>query len=305
MPRPAPPVRSSQPAAAAGLERQPVRPRAAALALLTAALWGGTPVAISYSTDELPPVAVAGLRFALGGAFMLAWCRWEGSPIGLGRGQVLPALIGGVLLFFQISLFNVGVEWSNSSHGSVFINTFIFWVVAIEHFITRSDRLTRRRFGGLLLAAAGVAVVLVMRESPRVPQPGDGDAPSLLGDVVLIVSAAVLGVKIVYTRYAVGRLAPGQFVLWHDIIGVALFAAWSLAFERGEIAAGDFNVPVVLGLLYQGVIVAGLCFAIQARLLRRHSASSISVFSFATPIFGIVAGVLLRGDPLSPWLLVA
>ena len=62
---------------------------------------------------------------------------------------------------------------------------------------------------------------------------------------------------------------------------------------------------VLLGLFYQGVIVAGLCFAIQAYLLRRHSASKISIYSFATPLFGVVAAWAFRGDPLSPWLFVS
>ena len=61
----------------------PSRPRMGAGAslavLLTAALWGGTPVAVSFSQDELPPVFVAGVRFAQAAAFMLLWCRWEGS----------------------------------------------------------------------------------------------------------------------------------------------------------------------------------------------------------------------------------
>ena len=60
-----------------------------------------------------------------------------------------------------------------------------------------------------------------------------------------------------------------------------------------------------LGVIYQGIFVAGLCFAIQAMLLRHHSASQISVFGFATPLFGVGLGVLLRGDPLSANLLVA
>ena len=61
----------------------------------------------------------------------------------------------------------------------------------------------------------------------------------------------------------------------------------------------------VWSLLYQGFAVAGLCFAIQARLLEKHSASSVAVFSFATPLFGILFAVLFRGDPLSPWLFVS
>ena len=60
-----------------------------------------------------------------------------------------------------------------------------------------------------------------------------------------------------------------------------------------------------MSLVYQGVFVAGICFALQALLLRHHSASQISVFSFATPLFGVGTGILLRGDRMTPMLMVA
>ena len=43
----------------------------------------------------------------------------------------------------------------------------------------------------------------------------------------------------------------------------------------------------------------------QARLLTRHSASGLSVFSFATPLFGVKLAVIFRGEELSGWLGVA
>ncbi len=52
-------------------------------------------------------------------------------------------------------------------------------------------------------------------------------------------------------------------------------------------------------------LMAGVCFALQAVLLRKYSASQISVFSFATPLVGVAMSVLLRGDQLSPWLLAS
>jgi drug/metabolite transporter (DMT)-like permease len=61
----------------------------------------------------------------------------------------------------------------------------------------------------------------------------------------------------------------------------------------------------VWALLYSGFVVSGFCFAANAWQLRRHGASQVSVFSFTTPIFGVALGVLLRGDVLSPWLLVS
>ena len=281
---------------------QPLGMTSVALVLLTALLWGGTPVAISYSMDTLPPIAVAALRFAMAAVFMLFWCRFDGSGIRLRAGQLRPVMVAGVLLFAQISLFNFGIWLSNSSHATMLINTFIFWVVAIEHFVTRSDRLTTRRVTGLLVAAAGTMVIFLSTGTTTVSETS-GDVPSLAGDAILLCSALLLGIKIVYIKEALRTVESGKLIFWHDVIGVGLFAAYSFALEETTIT--DFDTPAILGLLYQGVLVAGFCFAVQTHLLRRHSASQISVFGFSTPLFGVALSYLFRGDRISSWLLVS
>src|SRR3990172_13435173 len=146
-------------------DQQPLGPASVALNLLTTALWGGTPVAVHYSVDQLPPIAVSGIRFALAAAFMLFWCRLEGSSLSLERRQWRPTLIMGLLLFGQIALFTVGIAMTNSSHSTVLINTFVFWVAGIEHFITRTMRFDGKRLVGLVFAAAGGLIVLGISES--------------------------------------------------------------------------------------------------------------------------------------------
>lgn len=285
---------------------RPIGSAAASLCILLAALWGGAPVAISYSVDTLPPVAVAGLRFVLATLFMLFWCRAEGTDLSLRPGQLTPSLVLGLLLFAQIALFTYGVRESNSSHATLFINTFIFWVAAIEHFVTRTARLSLARWLGLLLAGAGVVLILGTTEPPAASDMTDGpkrDVPTLFGDAFLLASAVLLAAKLIYTKAATRRVEPGKLIFWHDLIGVGLFAIYSAVFETTTWR--QFTVPAVLGLLYQGLVVAGFCFAVQAHLLKRHSASQIAVFSFLTPLFGIAISVLFRGDPLSPWLLVS
>ena len=326
----------------------PLGPATIALTLLLVALWGGTPVAIKYSVATIPPIAVSAIRFAMAAVFMLAWCRMEGTSVALRPGQLKPCLILGILLCLQISLFTLGVEASIASHGTLFINTFIFWVAAIEHFVTRTDRLSLTRLSGLLVAAAGVLLILTMQNSsPAVPEreaasavtarpdssaettsrasveaastsdgsgsnhsAGDDSAGSptspestLWGDLLLLTSAMLLGIKIIYTKQATQTVEPGKLIFWHDVFGTGLMAAWSLLYETVDPAG--FTLPAVLGLLYQGIVVAGFCFGCQARLLRKHSASQLSVYSFATPLFGILLAVLLLGEQLSPWLFVS
>jgi drug/metabolite transporter (DMT)-like permease len=41
-------------------------------------------------------------------------------------------------------------------------------------------------------------------------------------------------------------------------------------------------------------------FVIWFALIARYSASRLSAFTFLTPLFGVAAGHLLLGDPLTP-----
>ncbi len=49
---------------------RPISFTSAVLATTCAALWGGLAVAVRYTQEELPPLATAGCRFALGAALL-------------------------------------------------------------------------------------------------------------------------------------------------------------------------------------------------------------------------------------------
>ncbi|REJ79804.1 MAG: DMT family transporter [Planctomycetota bacterium] len=279
---------------------QPLGPLSAFLAILTAMLWGGTAVGSRIAVDAVPPLALGGLRFAMAALFMLVWCRMERSPLGISRPQWRPVLICGLLLFVQIGTFNLGTEHSTASHATLFINTFIFWVAAIEHFITHDHRLNARQLAGLIVAAAGVVILVVQAAGIHETPESQTDSATLFGDALLLTSALLLAIKIVYTKRAVRTVTPGTLIFWHDVVGVVLFSVASAVWE--DVGSIALTTETALALLYIGVVISGFCFAAQAWLLKRHSASAISVFSFSTPVFGVAAAVIFRGDVLSPWL---
>jgi drug/metabolite transporter (DMT)-like permease len=58
--------------------------------------------------------------------------------------------------------------------------------------------------------------------------------------------------------------------------------------------------PIVLAsLAYQAVIVAFASYLAWFWLLTRYLAARLSVLSFLTPLFGMVAGVVFLSEPLS------
>ena len=288
--------------------RQPLTLTSVLLVMVTVVVWAGTPTAVRFSTDLLPPITVAGLRFTLAAIFMAAWAWLHGTPLRINSGELRPMLLGGLLMFLQIGTFTLGVHYSNASHGSIFINTYIFWVVAIDHFVTRHDRLSIRKSLGLVFAATGAALILLT--TARSHSAEVAESASLNGDLLLLLSAFILGGKISYTKTVVARIAPDRFIFWHDVFGVVLFAVIALAFEHFDpstlLDLGDPKMRAAWwGIAYQGFAVAGLCYALQTRLLEKHAASKVAVFSFATPLFGVLFAVLLRGDPLSSALFIS
>ena len=270
--------------------RRPLSGTSLAIVITIVMLWGGNSVAVSFSVDTLPPVAVAGIRFAMGTVVLFFWCLFERTPFRINRHEAWMSIVAAFLLFTQISTFNVGVQLSNSTHGAMLVNTFIFFVGAIEH-VTGVDRLNARRAIGFGMAATGVMLVMQTRNDGSVAE------TFLIGDALLLLSALLLAVRVVYVRHAVQTMPPSRLMFWHSVFGVGMFAVWSLSTET--FAESRLTTASLLGLLYQGVIVAGLCFVLHASLLTKHSASQVSVFSFATPVFGVLFSVLLRNEPFN------
>jgi drug/metabolite transporter (DMT)-like permease len=81
-----------------------------------------------------------------------------------------------------------------------------------------------------------------------------------------------------------------------------IFLTGAVLFE--PMTTAPLTARVVGGLLYQGLIVAGIGFILWVRLLHDHAPGVISVFGFPTPIFGVLFSALLFAEPLTRTLVI-
>jgi drug/metabolite transporter (DMT)-like permease len=72
--------------------------------------------------------------------------------------------------------------------------------------------------------------------------------------------------------------------------------ASALIGEHGDVIVSP---ALVASLLYQGAIVTFASYLIWFWLLTRYLAARLSVFTFLTPLFGVITGVLLLDEPLT------
>jgi len=236
---------------------------------------------------------MAALRFIIGALTVWVGALFVGIPVRVPR-AVWQGLAGlGVLFTVQIWLLNAGTQYTTAGRSGVLINVYPFFLTLFSHFFIPGDRLTVAKSIGLVFSFSGV--FLLFAESVSL-----ADTDYVLGDLMVATSGMLLGLRQVVIKRLVQGLHPFQVLFWQAVLSLPIFAVWSLLFERD--AHYEMSAAVVGGVLYQGLVVAGLCFILLVFLIRHHSASRLGVFSFATPIVGVLLSAWLLGEEISPVL---
>lgn len=266
--------------------------RAVALVLLLSALWGGNTVAVKIGLADAPPLALAWMRFALGGVCVLAWGLWTRAEFTVRPREGWPLLGLGLLFTTQLGLLNVGTWLSTAGHAAVLVNSYPVHIVVIAHFMVPGDRMTPATLGGVLLGYGGIVllfwdqIVALRLADPRM----------LAGDAILAVSALLLGFRQVLLNRQLQFIHPVKPLLSQVLIGIPLFAllSWLLESEPSRLTP-----RLAASLFYQGVIIAGFNFIANMSLLKTYRPSALAAFALTTPLFGVAATALVVHEPIT------
>ena len=265
------------------------------VSLVIHSLWGGNPVAVKFSLIAFPPLTTAFLRFAIGIACIALWARWRGVRLLPERGEWRPLWIVALLFAVQIASMNVGFHHTSGAMGSVLIATNPLFAVVFAHFLVAGDRMTAARALGLLVAMAGTSLVLL----------GDADVaaldPGAVGNWIVLSSAVMLGLRLSLSARFVRRIDPTKVAIWQMVLSLPLFGAGALLLE--EIAWDRVGIGPIAGLLFQGVVIAGVGFTVSYHLMKRYTPSVMMSFNFVSPVAGVLFAAWLLGDRIGPFLL--
>lgn len=263
-------------------------------ALVCSALWGGNSVAVKLAQASFPPLFMSGGRFALAALATGSWCLARRVSLRIGAASVPLVLANGFLLYLQIGSFTLGTTRSSSIHSIILINVYPFFTALATRVWLPRFRLAPRNATGLFIAFVGVVVLF----GDHLVLP---DRSVLAGDLILVASAAILGLKVTYAKQCLDRIGATQLVFWEAVVAVPLFLATSLALEG--LPAATITTGGALALAYQGWAVSFVAFLLWTGLLARHSPNNLAAVSFTTPLFGVLGGSLLLEEPVTVFVL--
>jgi len=272
---------------------------ALACVLLCCVLWGINQSAAKAALPEVPPLTQAALR-SLGAALLiLAWSRWRGISLFERDGTLSGGLLAGTLFAAEFGLIFWGLQYTHASRMIVFIYLSPFVVALGMPWIARSEGLRPAQWLGLVIAFSGVT--LAYSEGLAAPAAGP---KQWLGDAMGLLAAVLWGATTLAIRATKLASATAEKTLFYQLavsaplLGVA---AWAL----GEAWPSQWSRLAIGSMFFQIVVITFASFLLWFWLIRHYPATRLASFTLLTPPSGLLAGMLLLGEPATPALLAA
>ena len=269
--------------------------RAILISIVIHSLWGGNPIAVKFGLIAFPPLWSAFFRFVIGAACVLTWAHLRGVRIWPQPGEWPALAIIASLFTVQVALMNIGYAHTTGAMGSVMIATNPIFAALFAHLLISGDRLTWVRSTGLVIAMLGTAVCLLQ----------DADLQAMdfgaVGNWIVLASACLLGLRLSISARVLRNMDEARVAIWQMLLSMPLFAAGGLLFET--IAWERVSGPAVAGILYQGVVIAGLGFTVAFALMKRYTPSVMMSFNFVSPVAGVLLAAWLLDERVTAMLL--
>jgi drug/metabolite transporter (DMT)-like permease len=261
------------------------------LVVLICLTWGFNQPAIKLAIHDVPPLTQCAIRSSLATLIVLGLMRLRGLPVTARDGTMVAGLTCGLLFGVEFLLIYRGLLYTTASRAVLFIYLAPFFVVIGARWLFPSDRFGLKQWLGLLMAFVGMVVAF------GVPAPAT-EPNQLLGDVMMACAALCwAATTLIIKSSALARVSPEKTLLYQLVVCVPTVTLGALVFGERITAMPS---AVALGSLAYQTIVVGTTFSLWFALIVKFSASRLSAFTFLTPLFGVAAGHLVLGEPLTP-----
>jgi drug/metabolite transporter (DMT)-like permease len=263
------------------------------------AIWGGTFVAGKIVVGSLTPLMGSFARYLVACVALLvaAFALEGGLPRLTGR-QWLATFILGLFGVFAYNLFFMGALTKlPASRAALIIALNPAITIAISAVVLK-ERLSARRWAGVVLALLGVAIVVSRGDFASFASGSVG-----AGELYMFAAVSSWAVYTILGRKVLGGLSPLAATNYAALWGTILLGAVA-APQFDTLRFTQFDWRTVVSLLYLGVLGTALAFVWYYMSVKKVGASSASIFNNLVPVFGVAISVALLGETLLPSMLI-
>jgi drug/metabolite transporter (DMT)-like permease len=272
--------------------RKALDAKASGIMVALCMIWGLQQVVLKMAAPDISPVMQIAVRSGLSALMVYPLIQLQQGTTLLTRTYLIPGIWIAFLFSAEFLLVAEALRYTTASHTVVLLYTAPIFVALGLHWKLPSERLTLLQWAGILIAFMGIVVTFMGRETSgmqALPQQLFGDGLALLAGIFW----ALTTISLRLTKLSDAH--PTQ-TLFYQLVGGCIFLL-PLAFLMGQVGI-HWTALAIGSLVFHTVIVSFISFMLWFWLLRNYLANRLGVFSFMTPIFGMLFGVIFLKESI-------
>ena len=286
-----------------------------ALAVLVAFIWGVNFTFIAWALESFPPLMLTALRFFFTAVPLVLFLK----PPKFNRTLFIYAIGTFVMQYaFVFTAMHLG---ASAGLTALLLQVQIFITVLLAYVIL-AEAVNPMQIMGMIVGVLGLGVIALNL---------GGDMP-LIGFICILIAAIGWSFGNIASKQAsmqqstsnistaspvnsnnkasnkTSALSALALVVWGGLIACIILTLSSLLFENEAWQLATFTQASFKSWLSLGFIVyisTLIGFGLWAHLLAQNTASKVMPFALLVPVFGMVTSVLLLGEVVTWWKMLA
>jgi len=252
--------------------------------------WGLNWPAVKFILGEVPPWSLRAVGLSCGAVLLAALAVFFRQSLRPARAERLPLLAAGLLSVLGFNVLTAfGQLHTQTSTAAIIAFTMPMWAAAFSiPFL--GERLTRRRFGSLVVGMAGLLLLISEDLSGFLDRP--------LGPAFMLGAAISWGAGTVVLKSRSWSIRPIAQAAW--MLGVsappAIVASVLIEYDGHAVVP---SLAVIITMVYHILLPMVICYAAWSLLVARLPASVAAMGTLLVPIVGVASAAVILGDALS------
>lgn len=271
-------------------ERKGLDARASGLMVILCIVWGLQQVVLKLAAADIAPIMQIAIRCGLSALLVLPLLQLQPNTHLYSKAYLLPGIWLAFLFSAGFVFIAQALEFTSASHTVVLLYTAPIFVALGLHWKLPSEKLSRLQWSGIMIAFAGIVMTFMGREK----QLDQGLSQVLWGDFLALLAGLMWAMTTISLRLSKLNEAHPTQTLFYQLVGGFIFL-FPLAFILGQTQI-HWTYIAIGSLIFHTLIMSFMSLMLWFWLLRNYLASHLGVFSFLTPLFGMLFGILFLNE---------
>lgn len=199
-----------------------------------------------------------------------------------------------IIGFLQISLYiwltNIGLAYLPAGRSSLLAYTTPLWVMPAAAFIFHEEMGWLRWFG-FILGTSGLLILLTPWEMNWT------DTNVIFGTAMLLLASLSWAISMLCARYMHWTKSPLEMIPWQLLVGT--IPIFFLAWWQEPTLSVEWNMPLILSLIYTGVLVTGLSYWCGLIINKELPPIVASLGFLLVPVFSLIISATFMHEAIN------